>query len=157
MSRMHSWNIFLLWKKNRDVHRIRKQKTEKKNCYVFFWELLLQGEKWPWGDLRQRFSAFSYTEPLLFRVHLWDVPIQATGTVEHGSCASYVWHQFLLLLRYLWHSQRWVEWEPSEPSGVQTDEHGSHKRGKARMRDSIKSKSFEAGGMGVGEGREKLF
>ena len=29
----------------------------------------------------------------------------------------HVWHQFLLLLRYLWHSQRWVEREPSEPNG----------------------------------------
>ena len=29
--------------------------------------------------------------------------------------------------------------------------------GKIDMGDSIKSKSFEAGGMGFGEGREKLF
>ena len=51
----------------------------------------------------------------VFRVHLWDVPGHRYGWA--WLLRPHVWHQSLLLLRYLWHSQRWVEREPSEPNG----------------------------------------
>ena len=46
-------------------------------------------KKWsgPFSNLVTEILNLRDCSQLFFRVHLWDVPIQATGTVGHGSCA----------------------------------------------------------------------
>ena len=65
----------------------------------------------------------------------------------------YVWHQSLLLLRYLWHSQRWVEREPSEPNGRSNRwaRFPQKRKGLDEGFDKVESLGRERGGVWGGE------
>ena len=80
---------------------MRKQKPKRKIVTFFSGSSFSRGKNGLEGTCDSVFPRFRTQSRCFFVFIFRDVPIQATGTVEHGSCAAYVWHQFLCSLRYL--------------------------------------------------------